>query len=85
MESQILIIVLVNNLVLISKVEGIYAELGEADCKLLNPYLINSSLDFVPWLDQFSNSNEIQMSSDKILTMVEPKKSLLDKYLELTQ
>ena len=85
MESQVLILVLMNNTSLITRVEEISSELGEPDCRLIKPYLIDSQLDISPWLSELTNLDEFMISSDKILTLIEPKKSLLDKYLELTQ
>jgi hypothetical protein len=70
---------------LITQIEEVAADLGQPDCKLINPYLINADLELSPWLDCFTKNNEVMMSSDKILTLVEPKKTLLDKYLEVTQ
>jgi hypothetical protein len=52
---------------------------------LINPYVINSELNLTPWLEEITKNDDILISSDKILTIVEPKKTLLDKYLELTQ
>jgi hypothetical protein len=76
---------LTNNTFLISKIEEIGADLGQPDCKLINPYVINSELNLTPWLEEITKNDDILISSDKILTIVEPKKTLLDKYLELTQ
>jgi hypothetical protein len=85
MENQILILVLTNSISLITKVEEVSSELGEPDCRLIKPYLIDSELNITPWLNEMTNLDEFMISSDKILTLIEPKKSLLDKYLELTQ
>jgi hypothetical protein len=85
MENQVLILILMNNTTLITRVEEVSSELGEPDCRLVKPYLIDSELNISPWLSEFTNLDEFMMSSDKILTLIEPKKSLLDKYLELTQ
>lgn len=85
MESQIVALILTNNTFLISKIEEIGADLGQPDCKLINPYVINSELNLTPWLEEITKNDDILISSDKILTIVEPKKTLLDKYLELTQ
>ncbi len=86
MEAVIKCLLLKNDLVLISEIIEIGSELGEPDCKLINPYLVKKSisgeyyLEF--WLD-FSNSNEFMIHSDSILTICEPKEQLLKKYLEL--
>lgn len=74
-----------NNKSLITRVEEVSSELGEPDCRLVKPYLIDSELNISPWLGELTNLDDFMISSDKILTLIEPKKSLLDKYLELTQ
>jgi hypothetical protein len=75
----------VNNTILVTEIEEVSADIGEPDCKLINPYLLDLDLNLIPWLNDITKSNELMMNSDKILTIVEPKKTLLDKYLELTQ
>lgn len=79
------ILVLTNQLVLICEVTEVLADIGQPDCKLVNPYYINSEKKLIPWLSQFTDDKEIMMSSDKILTLVEPNKELLNKYIDLTQ
>lgn len=74
-----------NNISLISKVEEIAADIGQPDCKLIAPYIIDDSLELSPWLKDITNSSELMLSSDKILTIAEPTGTLLDKYLELTK
>lgn len=74
-----------NNIILITEIEEVSADIGEPDCKLINPYVVESDLSLTPWLSDITKNNELMMNSDKILTIVEPKKTLLDKYLELTQ
>lgn len=85
MDTIVQILILMNNLSLICKIEEVSSELGEPDCKLIKPYLIDSELNLSPLFNNLTNMSEFMISSDKILTIVEPKKTLLDKYLELTQ
>lgn len=80
-----MILFLMNNIILITEIEEVSADIGEPDCKLINPYVVESDLSLTPWLSDITKNNELMMNSDKILTIVEPKKTLLDKYLELTQ
>lgn len=80
-----MVLLLVNNTTLITQIEEVSADLGEPDCKLINPYVVDSDLSLKNWLTDITKDNELMMNSDKILTIVEPKKTLLDKYLELTQ
>ena len=68
------------SLVLIARIEELSTELGEPDCKLVEPYMITEHDTLEPWLLNITNQNEVMISSDKILTLVEPKTTLLAKY-----
>tara|TARA_B100000530_G_scaffold283212_1_gene197217 strand:- start:41 stop:220 length:180 start_codon:yes stop_codon:yes gene_type:complete len=57
--------------------------LGEPDCKLIDPYLVGDQDTLSQWLIDVSNQREIMLSSDKILTLVDPKATLLKKYEKL--
>ena len=70
---------------LITEIEEVLVDFGEPNCKLVNPYLINNDGSISPWLKSMTNDTEIMMSSDKILTLVEPNGKLLDEYLEITK
>jgi hypothetical protein len=90
MENEVQVLVLTNGITLISKVAAVVSELGEPDCKLIKPMEIvkdivgNTSLK--KWLsDLTDNTDAIMISSDKILTLVDPKDSLLNDYLTLIQ
>ena len=87
MEKNIQCICFVNGLVVISEVIEVMNEIGEPDCKLLDPYKVikNDSGEFYlePWLD-CTNQSEIMLRSADALTFVEPKGNILDKYIELT-
>lgn len=83
MDSEIQVIVLVNGTTIISKIAAMVSELGEPDCKLINPYqLVDGNL--TSWLSELTdNTDAIMISSDKILTLVDPKETLLNDYLTL--
>ena len=70
--------------VVICEVEEIQAELGEPDCKIMNPYQYDKDTGLTPWPD-FAGQTEMMLRSDGILTMVEPKQEIIDQYLELTK
>ena len=69
-----------NGMKLIATLEEVTTELGEPDCKLVEPYMITEHDTLEPWLLNITNQNEVMISSDKILTLVEPKTTLLAKY-----
>lgn len=83
MESEIQVIVLVSGTIIISRIAAVVSDLGEPDCKLINPYqIIDKKL--IPWLYELTDSTDaIMISSDKILTLVDPKETLLNDYLTL--
>lgn len=75
---------LMNNQLLITQIEEVGAEIGEPDCKLIEPYTIDSStLELEPWLLNITMQNEFMISSDKILTLADPTSKLLKKYEDL--
>lgn len=85
MESEIQVIVLVSGTVIISRIAAVVSELGEPDCKLIRPYQIVDR-KLIPWLSELTdNTDAIMISSDKILTLVDPKATLLNDYLTLIQ
>lgn len=84
MEQQVLLLVLVNNLKIISEIEDIGSNIGEPDCKLINPYVVDGET-LTPWMKEYTEEKELMISSDKILTLVEPKEQLLKDYLKLTK
>lgn len=86
MEAVIKCLLLKNDLVLISEIIEVGSELGEPDCKLINPYLLKKSIAqeyYLEWWLDFTSQNEIMMHSDSILTIVDPREDVLKKYLEL--
>ena len=75
-----MVLVLTTGTKLIATLEEVTTELGEPDCKLVEPYMITEHDTLEPWLLNITNQNEVMISSDKILTLVEPKTTLLAKY-----
>ena len=75
-----MVVVLMNGMKLIATLEEVSTELGEPDCKLVEPYMITEHDTLEPWLLNITNQNEVMISSDKILTLVDPKTTLLAKY-----
>ena len=83
--DDVQVIVLVNGQTIISKIAAVVSELGEPDCKLINPYQIVDG-KLTSWLSDLTDATDaIMISSDKILTLVDPKETLLNDYLTLTQ
>ena len=84
MEKQIQLIVLTSQLKLVSQIEEMPAAVpGEPDCKMVEPMVIGENDTLTPWLVDVTSQNEFMISSDKILTLVDPKPTLLEKYQNL--
>ena len=86
MAQTVKILTLVSQQLLISEIEEVAAVVpGEPDCKLINPFIIKDELVLEPWLLNVTKDDMFLMSSDKILTLVDPTPTLLEKYLDLTK
>ena len=70
--------------VLISEVVEMDVELGDPNCKLINPYLFNSIDDMKPWKSEITNQTEFMIRSEDILTIADPTGAVVDKYIEIT-
>ena len=85
MDKIVKIVTLMNQQLLISEIAEIAAVVpGEPDCKLINPFIIKDELVLEPWLLNVTKDDIFLMSSDKILTLVDPTPTLLEKYIDLT-
>lgn len=83
---EIKLLVMMNNQVLVSQIEEVGAEIGEPDCKLIEPFLLDKNdLTLSPWLIDFTTTNEYKIHSDKILAMADPKPTILEKYQNLVK
>ena len=60
--------------------EEVQSELGGPDCKLTEPFIVNDDGTLSPWLLEVTTQNTFMLSSDKILTLVEPNSKLVKKY-----
>ena len=81
---EIQLIVLTSQLKLVSQIEEVPAAVpGEPDCKLVEPMVIGDNDTLTPWLVEATSQNEFMISSDKILSLVDPKPTLLEKYQNL--
>ena len=77
------LIVLINQQRLVSQIEEIGADIGQPDCKLTEPFIVGDDNTLSPWLVESTNQSVFMLSSDKILTLVDPKPTLLEKYQDL--
>jgi len=78
------VLVLTNKQILISQIEEVAPmDIGDPNCKLIEPFILGENDTLSPWLIDVTNDNEFMMCSDKILTLVEAKPTLLEKYQNL--
>jgi hypothetical protein len=83
------LLVLLNNQILISRIEEVTSELGEPDCKLIDPFIVKDNpiaenqKILEPFLSGYTKENTFMMSSDKILTLADPTPTLIEKYQDL--
>ena len=87
MDQIIKVLALTNHQYLISEIEEVgSADIGEPDCKLINPFVINTETGktvLEPFLTSVTRDTEFMMGSDKILTLAEPTPTILEKSLDL--
>jgi len=77
------ILALTNKMTLISQIEEVGADIGQPDCKLVNPFMVDESKTMVPFLNGLTRDETFMMSSEKILTLADPTPTLLEKYEDL--
>ena len=83
--QEIIKLIVLDHYKLISKIEESPSELGEPDCRLINPYVIKDDKSLEPFLDGLTEEVEFMMSSDKIITLAEPTSTLLEEYQDITK
>ncbi len=80
--NTIQVLCLVNQMILIAEIDEVLADIGQPDCKLINPcVIIDGKLS--KWMSDLTPNTEMFMSSDKILTLVDPTKKLLAEYTKI--
>jgi len=75
-------------LILLTQIEEVGADIGEPDCKLIEPFVVkkdeqSSQVTLEPWLIDYTSQNTFMMHSDKILTITDPNSKLLNLYQDL--
>ncbi len=85
MSKVVKVILLTNSERLISEIEEVGAEIGEPDCKLINPMEICEGNMLSPWMIDYTMQDTFMISSEKIITLADPLPTLLEKYLETTK
>ena len=75
------VILLTNLMILLAQIEEVGADIGEPDCKLIEPFVMDQATgELHPWMSEFTVENTFMISSDKILTIVEPNEKYINLY-----
>ena len=82
--NPIQVLLLMNQTILISEIDEVLADIGQPDCKLINPCVIIDG-KVSKWISDLTSNTEMFMSSDKILTLVDPSPHILKEYNKITQ
>ena len=81
---EVKVLVLTNKQILVSQIEEVAPmDIGDPNCKLIEPFILGEDDTLSPWLIDVTNDNTFMLCSDKILTLVDAKPTLLEKYQEL--
>ena len=84
---EVRVLALVNNHYIISQVDEVSsADIGEPDCKLVKPFVVNTESGktiLEPFMLDLTREEIFMMGSDKILTLAIPTPKLLEQYLNL--
>ena len=82
-EKTIKVLLLSNQEIVVSEIEEIACEIGDPNCKLTKPYKIEGGA-LHKWMQDYTEQNEIMISSDKITTLVTPSPMIFEKYSKVT-
>ena len=81
---EVKVLVLTNKQILVSQIEEVAPmDIGDPNCKLIEPFILGENDTLTPWLVDVTNENVFMITSDQILTLTEPKPTLLEKYQDL--
>ena len=87
MNVEVRVLALTNNNYIISQVDEVATEdIGQPDCKLTKPYIVNTESGktiLEPFMLNLTSEEIFMMGSDKILTLAIPTPKLLEQYLNL--
>ena len=85
---KVLVLTTTQQLLISEIVEVAAVDIGQPDCKLVNPFVINTESGqtiLEHYLLTVTRDDTFMMSSDKILTLCEPTPALLEKYESITK
>lgn len=80
-----LMILFLSDCKIISQIQEIDGEIGDPNCKLTEPFVINDDDTLTPWMVEYTDQNTFMIHSDKILTIMKPKQKFIEKYKSLLE
>ena len=84
---EVMVLALTNNHYIIRQVDEVMTEdIGQPDCKLTKPYIVNTESGktiLEPFMMNLTREEIFMMGSDKILTLAIPTPTLIEQYLNL--
>ena len=81
--ENVKLLVLMNGQILVSQIDEVPSELGEPDCKLTQPYEVVNKDFLEPWHGDYTLRGVFMIHSTNIVTITDPKPTLLEKYQTL--
>ena len=83
-ETKVIKVLLLSNQeIVVSEITEVDALVGDPNCKLTKPYKIVDG-DLQKWMEDYTEQNEIMISSDKIITLVTPSPMIFEQYSKVT-
>ena len=82
-EKVIKVLLLSNQEIVVSEIEEVASEIEDPNCKLTKPYKIEGGA-LHKWMQDYTEQNELMISSDKIITLVTPSPLIFDQYSKVT-
>ena len=80
--NPIQVLLLTNQTILISEIDEVLADIGQPDCKLINPCIIIDG-KVSKWMSDLTPNTQMFMSSEKILTLLDPSEHILEEYYKV--
>jgi hypothetical protein len=85
MEKEPKLIILQDGTKLISMISEVVGDIGQPNCKLINPYVIQDTGKLDPWLFEYTLQSSFMVHSDKFLTIAKPLNSHIHAYKKATE
>lgn len=67
--------------ILITQIEEVMAELGEPNCRIIDPYIFDENEnEFQRWMCKYTEQTQFMLTSESIFTIFTPKLKYIDHY-----